>query len=58
LETGVQSQASDWLVAISANQMLEILDWSPISVLFWALLKGALCCCCFFSIIIHKMSSH
>jgi hypothetical protein len=37
LETNLKSQTSDWLkwrlVAILANQMLEILDWSPISVL-------------------------
>jgi hypothetical protein len=37
METSLKSQPSDWLkwrpVAISANQMLEIQDWFPFSVL-------------------------
>jgi hypothetical protein len=37
IKTSLKSQASDWLkwrpVTISANRMLEIRDWSPISVL-------------------------
>jgi hypothetical protein len=34
METSLKSQGFDWrLVAISANQMLEILDWFFISVL-------------------------
>jgi hypothetical protein len=37
METSLKSKGSDWLkwqpVAISANQMLEICDWSPDLVL-------------------------